>query len=39
VALLGQVNTARVRCACRDAIDEELGPFYIGLGGRGKRGD
>ena len=39
VALLRQVSTVRVGCTCRDAIDEELGPFDVGLGGRGKRGD
>jgi len=39
VALLWGKRAPSVGCACREAIDEELGPFDIGLGGRGGRVD
>jgi hypothetical protein len=39
VALLRGEYGLRVGCACRKAINEELGPLYVGLGRRGNVGD
>ena len=39
MALLEGEGTLRVEHAYEDAINEELGPFDIGLGGRGSGGN
>jgi hypothetical protein len=39
VALLRGEYGPRARCSCWETINEELGPFYIGLGRRGDGGD
>jgi len=39
VALLEGKDTPRVRHAYDDAINEELEPFDVGLGGRGSGGN
>ena len=39
MALLGGEYSLRVRHACRETVNEKLGPLYVGPGRRGDGGD